>query len=381
MKKLFTTGLLATTLLLPFKKANAQTAPADSINPFIQPKATTIYYGSGDVNNDGKIDYQDLQTMQTISNDQSDIDGDGISSTQNDRQIFQNYLDKKIKYLPGHWNDLETREERKDWVMKMFKIDKTDTLDVSVPLPNWDCNEYSIQTGLNFHGIEDTTNIPSKFDKTNLRRFNLPVYYVYVDRPASYGDNHAVNAILIGDSALDFNDLLSIEPQTDKEVKLGDWNMPKDSKITIKSIEGFNDNGNPTGAVLVKYQLNGYTPELLRYNDKLITTKPSTGINDGIKEPVIQPTNYELGQNYPNPFNSETTIRYKLQKQTHVTLKIYSVLGQAVKTLVNDYQIKGTYSVKWDGRNDLGHIVSSGVYLYRMQTGDYAKIKKMIFLR
>ena len=92
---------------------------------------------------------------------------------------------------------------------------------------------------------------------------------------------------------------------------------------------------------------------------------------------------YRLDSNYPNPFNPTTTIGYEIKTQGHVTLKVFNAAGQLVRTLVDDVQSPqvGGFSVTWDGRNNTGSIVSSGVYFYRLVAGDYVATKKMVMLK
>ena len=87
-------------------------------------------------------------------------------------------------------------------------------------------------------------------------------------------------------------------------------------------------------------------------------------------------TDYSLSQNYPNPFNPATVINYQLPKDGLVTLKIYNELGQEVKTLVNQYQSTGNYSVDFNASD-----LASGVYFYKLQAGDFISVKKMILLK
>ncbi|MCZ6701886.1 MAG: T9SS type A sorting domain-containing protein [Ignavibacteria bacterium] len=99
-------------------------------------------------------------------------------------------------------------------------------------------------------------------------------------------------------------------------------------------------------------------------------------------DPVSQiPKTYNLYQNYPNPFNPTTTIKYDLPKPDNTKLIIYNILGQRVATLVNENQNAGYYKVVWDGKADRGYQVASGIYFYMLTTGDYKKVKKMVFLR
>ena len=100
------------------------------------------------------------------------------------------------------------------------------------------------------------------------------------------------------------------------------------------------------------------------------------------------PTVYELQNNYPNPFNPSTTIQYGLPKQSHVTVMIYSVLGQEVATLVNDVQAPSYYRVVWNGQDKNGGQVSSGVYFFRLvaQSTDakaqsFVEVKKMLLMK
>lgn len=93
------------------------------------------------------------------------------------------------------------------------------------------------------------------------------------------------------------------------------------------------------------------------------------------------PLEFRLEQNYPNPFNPFTTIRYEIPKQTKVTLKIYNILGQVVKTLVDEVQAPGKKSVQWNSRNNAGNQVASGVYFYRILAGSFIQTKKLILLR
>ena len=90
---------------------------------------------------------------------------------------------------------------------------------------------------------------------------------------------------------------------------------------------------------------------------------------------------YALSQNYPNPFNPRTQIRYQLPEEGYITLVVYNTLGQQVKTLVNDWVEEGNHSVYWNGMNDYGEEVSSGVYLCQMKAGTFTRTQKMILLR
>ena len=93
------------------------------------------------------------------------------------------------------------------------------------------------------------------------------------------------------------------------------------------------------------------------------------------------PGKFSLHTNYPNPFNPITHINYDLPKHSNVNLNIYNMLGEQVKTLVNQDQMPGFKSVVWNGTNDLGRPVSAGVYLYQIRAKGFSKTHKMIFLK
>ncbi len=102
----------------------------------------------------------------------------------------------------------------------------------------------------------------------------------------------------------------------------------------------------------------------------------------------VVPNGFSLLQNYPNPFNPETVIEYNIPKRADVKLVVYNSLGQAVKTLVNGNETSGFHTVSWNGRNESGQSLSSGIYFYRLQAidksgqaGNFSSTKKMILIK
>lgn len=100
-----------------------------------------------------------------------------------------------------------------------------------------------------------------------------------------------------------------------------------------------------------------------------------------------RPVAFELGQNYPNPFNPSTTIKFTLPSPRDggavlpTNLKIYNVLGEVVKTLVDEPMAPGVHHKVWDGRDDQGSRVASGIYFYRLRSGDFQHTKKMVLMK
>jgi hypothetical protein len=104
-----------------------------------------------------------------------------------------------------------------------------------------------------------------------------------------------------------------------------------------------------------------------------------------VSEPPVAsanvPNHFELNQNQPNPFNPATEIRYQLPTATHVNPTIYNLLGQQVRLLIDQQQEAGFHSVHWDGNDDNGTSVASGMYLYTIGAGEFKQVKKMLLLR
>ncbi|GAB4176282.1 MAG: hypothetical protein Kow00108_11590 [Calditrichia bacterium] len=90
---------------------------------------------------------------------------------------------------------------------------------------------------------------------------------------------------------------------------------------------------------------------------------------------------FTLEQNYPNPFNPTTTIRYTLDRPAEVQLVVFNALGQKVKTLVNGFVANSVNTVEWNGTNDAGQAVSSGIYFYTLKVGNQAKTMKMVMMK
>ena len=105
------------------------------------------------------------------------------------------------------------------------------------------------------------------------------------------------------------------------------------------------------------------------------------GIGDKGGSEVGLPKSFALSQNYPNPFNPSTTVDYQVAERSHVSLKVYDVRGRLVRTLVNGVKDAGNYSIQWDGTDTSGQQISSGIYLYTLETDNFRSTKKMVVLK
>lgn len=179
--------------------------------------------------------------------------------------------------------------------------------------------------------------------------------YIDLDNNGNYDSYENYLAIV---SSTDSNGVA-----TDIAVKVYDVPLVDeiDPFVAIYSINDFpivDSLGNPIDYL----QLNTFSPHK-------ITTEPAL------------PEQYALEQNYPNPFNPETRISYSLTLDTKVELVIYNVLGQRIRTLVEEVQTSGYKSIVWNGKDDNGEKVSSGIYFYKLKTEDFSESKKMVLLR
>jgi hypothetical protein len=95
----------------------------------------------------------------------------------------------------------------------------------------------------------------------------------------------------------------------------------------------------------------------------------------------ITPNNFDLSQNYPNPFNPETRISYRLLESGYTMLTVHDQLGRTIKTLVSQHQSFGEHTVVWNGEDESGNTVSSGIYFYSLNSGKGVLSKKMILLK
>ncbi len=144
-------------------------------------------------------------------------------------------------------------------------------------------------------------------------------------------------------------------------------------------------------------KINGMTKNLKAADSVMIelaTLSADSAIIVAFHEPVSVPTNtgtttseraFELHQNYPNPFNPETTIRYRISNSLNtpvdVKLRIFNLKGQLVSVLVDEKKSAGVYNVTWDGTDNQGLRVSTGIFFYTLSAGDFQSSKKLILIK
>jgi len=121
-----------------------------------------------------------------------------------------------------------------------------------------------------------------------------------------------------------------------------------------------------------KYLVKGTSDYLSRLNEIL---QSRFGLNSDESNKII-PKEYYLHQNFPNPFNPVTVISWQSPVSSHQTIKVYDILGKEIATLVDDFREAGVYEINFNASS-----LSSGVYIYKLQAGEFVSSKKMILLK
>jgi hypothetical protein len=160
------------------------------------------------------------------------------------------------------------------------------------------------------------------------------------------------------------------------------WNISNESQYFLSENSPCIDAGTlelPEGIELPEFDLAG-NPRIYGNGIDMgaYEWNPNLAINDG--EYIINNVPFKTS-NYPNPFNPTTTIKYYLPKDNFVNLSIYNVKGQKIKKLVNEIKLKGNNSVVWNGKDEKGNFVSSGVYFYKIKTDNVSTTQKILLLK
>jgi hypothetical protein len=173
-----------------------------------------------------------------------------------------------------------------------------------------------------------------------------------------------------GNATLDISSVLSDNAEFTVTPNTG--NLPPGGSMQFYITFAPVDTGMETGNIIFTH--NGMTsPDTVT-----VAGNGDVGIEE-TKTPRLPAVN-GLSQNYPNPFKTAMCIRYQVPRSGIVTIAIYDVSGQHIKTLVNERKKAGYYSVRWNGRNETNKPISAGTYFCRMQTGEYSSVKKIILM-
>jgi len=203
--------------------------------------------------------------------------------------------------------------------------------------------------------------------------------------PGELGDVNGDGAVNVLDVLAVINHILGIETLEGWELGCADCNG--DGVINIVDALGIVNAILGIGECVPGACTSVLTPEAMEFLKALephFTAEEFGKLMALIKPEAAVPSTYGLAQNYPNPFNPTTTIQYSVvsdQSPPRVTLKIYNLLGQEVRTLVDEVQEPGHYAVAWNGRDENGRQVASGVYFYRLSALDCMDTKRMVLVK
>ncbi|MCG8603493.1 DNRLRE domain-containing protein [bacterium] len=144
----------------------------------------------------------------------------------------------------------------------------------------------------------------------------------------------------------------------------------------------FGMRNNSPDAVKYSSKEGSFVPELLIVTGDHLAKNAGTanfsGEESALTKPDLIPDRLQLSQNYPNPFNLETKIEYGLPEASHVSLRIFNLRGQVVRTLVDHFQSPGLKSVRWNGRDNHGREIASGAYIVLLQANEQTTARKLI---
>jgi hypothetical protein len=203
-----------------------------------------------------------------------------------------------------------------------------------------------------------------------------------------HGPPNGVDTIIVYGACPIINDFDVIAPAGTATQEMTYESDPTSSAIV--AFDTLNSNGNRVATVL-----SGFSFHFIRDDRPAGIPDRADHLRDilvWLGNPIGDPTHADgelpaiensLSQNYPNPFNPVTTIRYSIRQKGHVNLKVYNVAGQLVRTLINEIQNPRAegYTVSWNGENNIGEFVSSGVYFYKLVAKNYSQTKKMVLLK
>lgn len=142
----------------------------------------------------------------------------------------------------------------------------------------------------------------------------------------------------------------------------------------------------PTGLTSARYvrivddSIGSYNGPTDGFHLDAVEALPTSGVEGELPTGSII-ADYELGPALPNPSRGGLTFSYAVPSEGPLTLKVYGLTGQVVRTLVSESMPPGLHQARWDGRDDLGHTVSSGVYFYRLEAGTFARTQKVVIAR
>jgi len=235
----------------------------------------------------------------------------------------------------------------------------------------------AVNNGVN---IDAKTNVVS--NNTNGDEFTVEVNLEGINKMSGYQFSIAYDSKIYEFVSVEHSDYLNtnggespIQVEKVEEGKVTIANVITDGEKSV--------NGEGSIATLTFKWIGDEVTEMTVEGIAVMDNNGKTNILENVvlEKPIKLPNDYALEHNYPNPFNPETTIKYALPKSSKVKMVIYNILGQKVRTLIDRDVKAGWHKVIWDGRNDHGVRVASGLYIYRIKAGNFTAQHKMVLLK
>ena len=200
------------------------------------------------------------------------------------------------------------------------------------------------------------------------------IYITYSQLDPAYPDVRNSYYVTSGDGGASFSLPVKVSNNTYPSTE----NFPEISIGSVRDEIGGVFSG---GADITWIEYDTLTVNYFNVMHGVIPTALVTGIGDADFNSKLIPHKYTLSQNYPNPFNPVTAIEFSLPQKEHVSLTVYNMMGQRIRTLVDETKEANQYKIIWDGQNSYGIKVTSGVYFYQLRTRDNVFTKKMLMLK
>ena len=233
-----------------------------------------------------------------------------------------------------------------------------------------------------------SSSMSKQMDRNNIKFESEPQHFEYVetglpqtivitgsDEPLNTGDEIALfdGDLCVGATVFEGSFPLVLTAWEGSE-ELGLIGFKVGNPMTWKIWKN-DDNSEKDLTVKYQSQTNG------KFERSAMTQVKLSQMNSGVVSSNLFPKEFALNQNYPNPFNPQTTIQYQLPKTSNVDLSIYNTVGQKIVTLADGQQSAGRYEVVWNGENDKGVRVESGLYLVRLNTGKNSYLRKIMMIK
>ncbi|MCE5249119.1 T9SS type A sorting domain-containing protein [bacterium] len=243
-------------------------------------------------------------------------------------------------------------------------------------------------------GLGDLVLLGSAWSQTSKAAKALPMSNdVALGLTASYDQTTATYILNISASEVEGLNGLGLTLSYDTEALqlvndgisgLGTVNVTRETEPGMLSINSYFKEGEFNGGITIAFTSKGTNKDLnFELVDASVAINSTVSAVSELANVTLNavPTVYSLAQNFPNPFNPTTTIEYSIPQSGNVSLVIYNMAGQKVRTLVNENQSAAFKKVVWDGKNELGESVAAGLYFYKLVSGNFTKIQKMTLIK